>query len=214
MHDIIKVLRRRYPNIHIVIRPTRVQGEGAGGRAELPYGDRGQRPHQPGYQRRHDERDGGDRHERDVEQPRVVEVVIDRVVGPDELADRIRAREWEDGGGDFIRSEQLASDPQPVAVELRSQSCSSATGAYVACIDQFFALDGSCRTGSEFVNKPFTGLVAVPKTNFTSICTSGCQGVAPGPTQSTLPIALDREGGLPSGVGLAARPLRQRARSS
>lgn len=29
IHDIIKVLRRRYPNAHIVIRPTRVQGEGA-----------------------------------------------------------------------------------------------------------------------------------------------------------------------------------------
>jgi len=27
--DIIHVLRRRYPNVHIVIRPTRVQGEGA-----------------------------------------------------------------------------------------------------------------------------------------------------------------------------------------
>jgi hypothetical protein len=47
---------------------------------------------------------------------------------------------------------KLASDPQPVAVELRSQACSTATGAYVACIDQFFALDGSCRTGDEFVN--------------------------------------------------------------
>jgi exodeoxyribonuclease VII large subunit len=29
IRDIIKVLRRRYPNAHIVIRPTRVQGEGA-----------------------------------------------------------------------------------------------------------------------------------------------------------------------------------------
>jgi exodeoxyribonuclease VII large subunit len=29
VRDIIKVLRRRYPNVHIVIRPTRVQGEGA-----------------------------------------------------------------------------------------------------------------------------------------------------------------------------------------
>jgi exodeoxyribonuclease VII large subunit len=29
VHDIIKVLRRRYPNAHLVIRPTRVQGEGA-----------------------------------------------------------------------------------------------------------------------------------------------------------------------------------------
>ena len=30
VRDIIKVLRRRYANAHIVIRPTRVQGEGAG----------------------------------------------------------------------------------------------------------------------------------------------------------------------------------------
>ena len=29
VRDIIKVLTRRYPNVHIVIRPTRVQGEGA-----------------------------------------------------------------------------------------------------------------------------------------------------------------------------------------
>jgi exodeoxyribonuclease VII large subunit len=29
VHDIIKVLRRRYPNAHLVIRPTRVQGDGA-----------------------------------------------------------------------------------------------------------------------------------------------------------------------------------------
>jgi exodeoxyribonuclease VII large subunit len=29
VRDIIKVLRRRYPNAHIVIRPTRVQGEGS-----------------------------------------------------------------------------------------------------------------------------------------------------------------------------------------
>jgi exodeoxyribonuclease VII large subunit len=29
VRDIIKVLRRRYANAHIVIRPARVQGEGA-----------------------------------------------------------------------------------------------------------------------------------------------------------------------------------------
>ena len=29
LRDIIKVLRRRHPNAHLVIRPTRVQGEGA-----------------------------------------------------------------------------------------------------------------------------------------------------------------------------------------
>src|SRR5947207_12735594 len=29
IRDIIKVLNRRYPNAHLVIRPTRVQGEGA-----------------------------------------------------------------------------------------------------------------------------------------------------------------------------------------
>src|SRR5262245_41100473 len=42
---------------------------------------------------------------------------------------------------------KLASDPQPVAVELRSTGCATATGSYVACLDQFYALDGSCRTG-------------------------------------------------------------------
>jgi exodeoxyribonuclease VII large subunit len=31
IHDIIKVLRRRHPNAHLVIRPARVQGEGAAG---------------------------------------------------------------------------------------------------------------------------------------------------------------------------------------
>ncbi len=89
---------------------------------------------------------------------------------------------------------KLASDPQPVAFELRNQACSAATGAYVACVDQFYALDGSCRTGDAFVNKPFSGLVAVPKTEFTAICTQGCDDVSSGPTASTLPIALDREG--------------------
>ena len=29
LRDILKVLRRRHPNVHVVIRPTRVQGEGA-----------------------------------------------------------------------------------------------------------------------------------------------------------------------------------------
>src|SRR5204863_10145788 len=29
IRDIIKVLRRRHPNAHLLIRPTRVQGEGA-----------------------------------------------------------------------------------------------------------------------------------------------------------------------------------------
>jgi exodeoxyribonuclease VII large subunit len=29
LRDIVKVLRRRYPNAHLIIRPTRVQGEGA-----------------------------------------------------------------------------------------------------------------------------------------------------------------------------------------
>ena len=29
VRDVIQVLRRRYPNAHIVVRPTRVQGEGA-----------------------------------------------------------------------------------------------------------------------------------------------------------------------------------------
>jgi cysteine-rich repeat protein len=89
---------------------------------------------------------------------------------------------------------KLASDPQPVALELRTSACSSATGSYVACIDRFFQLDGSCRTADAYLNKPFSGLVAVPKTDFTAICTSGCEDVAPAPTSSQLPIAIDREG--------------------
>jgi exodeoxyribonuclease VII large subunit len=36
LRDIVKVLRRRYPNAHLVIRPTRVQGEGAA--AEIARG--------------------------------------------------------------------------------------------------------------------------------------------------------------------------------
>ncbi|MGH9330915.1 MAG: exodeoxyribonuclease VII large subunit, partial [Vicinamibacterales bacterium] len=35
LRDIVKVLRRRYPNAHLVIRPTRVQGEGAA--VEIKY---------------------------------------------------------------------------------------------------------------------------------------------------------------------------------
>jgi exodeoxyribonuclease VII large subunit len=38
IRDIIKVLDRRYPNAHLVIRPTRVQGEGAS--AEIAHGIR------------------------------------------------------------------------------------------------------------------------------------------------------------------------------
>lgn len=39
IRDILKVLRRRYPNAHVVIRPSRVQGEGAA--ADLAKGLRG-----------------------------------------------------------------------------------------------------------------------------------------------------------------------------
>jgi exodeoxyribonuclease VII large subunit len=35
LRDIVKVLRRRYPNAHLVVRPTRVQGEGAA--VEIKY---------------------------------------------------------------------------------------------------------------------------------------------------------------------------------
>src|SRR2546427_5634681 len=38
IRDIIKVLRRRYANAHVVIRPTRVQGDGAA--AEIARGIR------------------------------------------------------------------------------------------------------------------------------------------------------------------------------
>src|SRR6185312_760324 len=36
IRDILKVLRRRYRNVHVVIRPTKVQGEGAA--AEIAHG--------------------------------------------------------------------------------------------------------------------------------------------------------------------------------
>src|SRR5438105_7429574 len=36
IRDILKVLRRRYKNVHVVIRPTKVQGEGAA--AEIAHG--------------------------------------------------------------------------------------------------------------------------------------------------------------------------------
>ena len=41
IRDIIKVLGRRYPNAHLVIRPARVQGEGAA--ADVARGDQGHR---------------------------------------------------------------------------------------------------------------------------------------------------------------------------
>lgn len=88
---------------------------------------------------------------------------------------------------------KLASDAQPVAQELRTTSCEAATASYAACIDEFFVLDGSCNTGAEFVSAPFSGLVAITKTDFTNICTEGCEGVAAG-SQTTLPITTDRQG--------------------
>lgn len=89
---------------------------------------------------------------------------------------------------------KLASDPQPVAFELRAASCSEAADAYVACIDEFFSLDGSCRTGDAFVSRPFSGLVAIPKTDFTDICTNGCDGLAGAGTSTSLPVSTDRDG--------------------
>jgi hypothetical protein len=40
LRDIVKVLRRRHPNAHLVIRPARVQGEGAAGDVARRSGDR------------------------------------------------------------------------------------------------------------------------------------------------------------------------------
>ncbi len=88
---------------------------------------------------------------------------------------------------------KLASDAQPVAQELRTTSCEAATASYVGCIDEFFVLDGSCSTGPQVVSTPFGGLVAITKTDFTNICTEGCDGVAAG-SQTTLPITTDRQG--------------------
>ena len=90
-----------------------------------------------------------------------------------------------------------ASDAEPVAFELRNASCSDAYDAYdayVACIDEFFTLDGSCRTGDAFLNRPFSGLVAIPKTDFTDICTSGCEEFPTAGTLATLPTTTDRDG--------------------
>ena len=36
LRDIVRVLRRRYPNAHLVVAPTRVQGEGAGAKSRAP----------------------------------------------------------------------------------------------------------------------------------------------------------------------------------
>ncbi|HWP99936.1 MAG TPA: exodeoxyribonuclease VII large subunit, partial [Vicinamibacterales bacterium] len=41
IRDMLKVLRRRYPNLHIVIRPTRVQGEGAAAEIARALADMG-----------------------------------------------------------------------------------------------------------------------------------------------------------------------------
>ena len=43
LRDMVRVLRRRYPNAHLVISPTRVQGEGAGRRSRAR--DSQGRPH-------------------------------------------------------------------------------------------------------------------------------------------------------------------------
>jgi hypothetical protein len=96
-------------------------------------------------------------------------------------------------------SVKLATNPndlEPVAFTLRDAECDTAAGEFVACIGLFYLGDGSCRTTDAFVNRPFSGLVAIPKTNFTSICTEGCED-APGwvgPTLSNLPVTTDRDG--------------------
>lgn len=91
---------------------------------------------------------------------------------------------------------RLKSGPvAPVARELLDVSCENATpGTYVACFDQNFRLDGSCRVGEQFLSEPFDGLVAIPKTDFSDICTEGCEGTSPGPTQ--LPVTSDRRGNM------------------
>jgi len=87
---------------------------------------------------------------------------------------------------------RLATAAAPVAFELRDTACSEiALGTDVACLGQFFVQDGSCRKGDEFVNQPFSGLVALPRTAFTDICTEGCDDA---PVSSTLPITTDRDG--------------------
>ena len=46
LRDIIRVLRRRYPNAHVVVAPARVQGEGAAG--DIARGAAADRPHRTG----------------------------------------------------------------------------------------------------------------------------------------------------------------------
>jgi len=84
-----------------------------------------------------------------------------------------------------------ADGAAPVATELRSARCLEASGSFVACVDEFYLLDGSCRVGESFASRPFSGLVALPKTDFSDLCTEGCE--TPG-TTSQLPITTDREG--------------------
>ncbi len=90
---------------------------------------------------------------------------------------------------------RLASSPAPVAADLRTQGCQThAAGTDVACIGDFYALDGSCRTGAAYVNEPFSGLVAIPRTDFLDICTGGCDGLGGPAISSTLPVTTDRAG--------------------
>ncbi len=87
---------------------------------------------------------------------------------------------------------RLASDANPVAFQLRDTACADAGSGFVSCHGSFFRLDGSCRVRPEDVNRPFSGLVGIPKSDFTALCTSGCG--TPGPTETTVPVTTDRDG--------------------
>ncbi len=127
------------------------------------------------------------------------EIAVIQLPGGDERRLRFRVPENLSVFGPARLGVKLASNPddlEPVALTLRDAGCDTAAGEFVACIGLFYLPDGSCRTTGAFVNRPFSGLVAIPKTNFTSICTEGCED-APGwvgPTLTNLPVTTDRDG--------------------
>src|SRR5262245_45578433 len=66
----------------------------------------------------------------------------------------------------------------PVACDLVSKSCASSSSALLACIDRFFAQDGSCGTEPA---APFGQFTALPVSNdYQALCSapsSGCTGL-------------------------------------
>jgi hypothetical protein len=127
------------------------------------------------------------------------EIAVIGLPGGDERRLRFRVPENLSVFGPARLGVKLASNPndlEPVALTLRDAGCDTAAGEFVACIGLFYLADGSCRTTDAFVNRPFSGLVAIPKTNFTDICTEGCEDVDgwAAATDPNLPVTTDRDG--------------------